>query len=632
VPGAIDHLLVMFARGRRVALSRESALALLLAALTLAVYGRAVGFGFVVFDDPRYVTDNFQVLSGLSLSGIRWACATFHDCNWIPLTWISLMLDATLYGRRAGGFHATNILLHVANVLLVFALFAGATRQTLPSAFVAALFAIHPMHVESVAWVTERKDVLSMFFGLLSLCAYVRYARSGRIAWLASAFLFFVCSLASKPTFVTLPFVFLLFDFWPLGRIGALATVAGDARGPGPRFQRRYPVLEKLPFFIVSAALCGIALWAQTQGGAARPLTEVSLPVRALNAILAYGLYLEKAVAPLGLAIFYPHPVNAVRLAEVVGIFAILAAITGYAIANARSRRFLIVGWLWYLGTLVPMIGLVQVGLQQRADRYAYFPYLGLYVAIVWLVAERLSPGVARRRPIGLAASGVIALYSVAAFIQVGYWRDGITLMRHDLEVVEECSFARSVLADALMAESRVDEALEQYQRAVELAPHEPLPHVELGMIFYDRREFRRANEQFRAALEGDNRCGTAHAGLAVVLCAQQRFDEGRAEFLKALEVDKKTFSACAGLAVLCRSLGEIDESIAYTDRALEIDDSTPYCQRLRAMKLVDQGLVDDATECLRQLAATAPWQKGVAADLQQLEAMKVDRETPVRE
>jgi tetratricopeptide (TPR) repeat protein len=632
VPGAVDHLLVIFARGRRVALSREFALALLLAALTLAVYGRAVGFGFVVFDDPRYVTDNFHVLSGLSLSGIRWACTTFHDCNWIPLTWISLMLDATLYGRWAGGFHATNILLHVANVLLVFVLFAGATRQTLPSAFVAALFAIHPMHVESVAWVTERKDVLSMFFALLSLYAYVRYARSGRIAWLASAFLFFVCSLASKPTVVTLPFVFLLLDFWPLGRVGNLATVAGEARVPGPRFPWGSRVLEKVPFFIVSAALCGIALCAQTQGRATRPLTEISLPVRALNAILAYGLYLEKAVLPFGLAIFYPHPVNAVRLAEVVGVFAILAAVTGYAIANARRRPFLIVGWLWFLGTLVPMIGLVQVGLQQRADRYAYFPFLGLYLAIVWLVAERLSLGVARRRAIGLAASGVIALYSVVAFIQVDYWRDGITLMRHDLEVVEESSFARSVLADALMAESRVDEAIEQCQRAIELAPHEPLPHVELGMIFYDRREFRRANEQFRAALEGDDRCGTAHAGLAVVLCAQQRYDEAKAEFLKALDVDKKTFSACAGLAILCRSLGEVDDSIAFTDRALAIDDSTPYCQRLRAMKLVDKGLVDDATECLRQLAATAPWQKGVAADLQQLEAMKGDPETPVRE
>jgi hypothetical protein len=435
VPGALDHVRVCLPRMRWIAVRSQLGLSVLLIALTLAVYARALRFGFVVFDDPRYVTDNFHVLSGLSLRGIRWAFSTFHDCNWIPLTWLLLMLDATLYGCWAGGFHATNILLHIANVLLVFFCFQRATGQTGRSAFVAALFAVHPLHVESVAWITERKDVLSMFCGLVSLWAYIRYAQGRHYAWLALSLGSFTCSLASKQTFVTLPFVFLLCDFWPLGRFpGAPGSVREDAT-LRERLDIAPLLVEKIPLFVVSAAFCAMALWAQSAGHSTRSLADMPLSIRALNAVSAYGPYLEKGLLPCGLAIFYPHPGLRIEWAAVALSVTVLTAITVFAITTVRRWPFVLMGWLWFLGTLVPMIGLVQVGLQQRADRYVYLPNLGLYIAIAWLVPAIVTAPIARRRVLPAVAGAVVAVYATIAFAQVGQWRDGIVLMRHALAV-----------------------------------------------------------------------------------------------------------------------------------------------------------------------------------------------------
>jgi tetratricopeptide (TPR) repeat protein len=622
----------LLTRTRRIALRSRVGWCALLIALTLAVYGRAVQFGFVVFDDPRYVTDNFHVLSGLSLRGVRWAFSTFHDCNWIPLTWVSLMLDASLYGRWAGGFHATNILLHVANVLLVFFCFQRATGQIGRSAFVAALFAVHPLHVESVAWITERKDVLSMFCGLVSLSAYIRYAQGRHYAWLALSLGAFACSLASKQTFVTLPFVFLLCDFWPLGRFpGAPRPAREDAtlcdRGPGI-----IPLLvEKIPFFVVSAAFCAVALWAQSSGHSVRSLAEMPLSIRALNAVSAYGLYLEKGLLPFGLAIFYPHPGSGIGLAVVAFSVVGLTAISVIAIGTVRRWPFVLVGWLWFLGTLVPMIGLVQVGLQQRADRYVYLPNLGLYIAIAWTVPAIVSAPGARRRVLPAVAGAVVAVYAAIAFVQVGTWRDGIVLMRHALAVTEDNSFAHTVLGEALLAESRVDEALEQCRRAIELAPQDPASHVSLGVVLYGLRRFDRAAEEFRAALKIDDRCAPAHTGLALACCGQHQYVQARGEFLRSLEIDPSNTGAYAGLAVLCRTLGESEQSIAYAERALEFDDTPLYCQRLMAIKLFDQGRLEEAIERWRQLVAAAPGNEEVRAELEQAQALSRDRAAEVR-
>jgi tetratricopeptide (TPR) repeat protein len=608
---------------------REVALGSLLVALTLAVYGQTVRFGLVIFDDPRYVTENFHVLSGLNLSGIRWAFSTLHDCNWIPLTWLSLMLDATLFGRWAGGFHATNVLFHVANVLLVFVGLSWATGQTSRSAFVAALFAIHPLHVESVAWITERKDVLSTFCGLLSLCAYIRYAKRGRRIWLVPSLLFFSVSLGAKQTFVTLPFVLLLLDFWPLRRMGAhtrpqsTETSRVDRR-PSPAWL----AVEKIPYFVVSAAFCAVVLYAQSRGHAVRSATEMQLSVRVLNAVLAYGLYLEKTLLPFDLAIFYPHLGADASLAPVALAFAVLVAITVFAIATLRRWPFVLMGWLWFLGTLVPMIGLVQVGLQQRADRYTYLPNLGLYLAVAWLVPAVVPPTFARRRLLPVCAAAAVALYAGIAFRQVDYWRDGIGLMSHAMAVTDDNVFTRTVMGDAYFAESRVEEALPHYRRVIELAPRDANSYVTLGVIYYHLNRFGSAADQFRIALKLDERSAEAHTGLALALCGQEKYVEARREFHRALAIEERNPGAYGGLALLCRILGETSQSIAYAERALDLDDSALFSQRLLAVKLFDQGRLDEAIDCWRQLVAVQPGNKDICAELRQAEAVKRDRDT----
>ena len=410
----------------------------LLVGITLAVYLRVMSCDFILVDDRKYVYENVMVLRGLNLEDAAWAFTTVHDANWIPLTWLSLMLDATIYGDWPGGFHLTNVLIHAVNVLLLFAIFREMTGNAPQSAFVAAMFAIHPIHVESVAWVAERKDVLSMLFGLLSLWTYVRWTRRGRVWRLELSLVFYLASLMAKQTFVTLPFVFLLLDYWPLGR-----WVQWRATGR--------MILEKLPFFAMSALACVITVLAQSSGQGVGPLSIYPLSARVLNAISAYGLYLRKALLPYDLAIFYLNLRPNLRLMTLINValvFAVLAAVTTFAIANRRRRPYLLVGWLWFLGTLVPMIGLVQVGDQQLADRYAYFPMIGVYAAIAWLVPSlSMFQGESRQRWLRGVAAIVVAIYGAVAFVQVGYWHDTVTVCTHAMAVTTDNTLARLALS-----------------------------------------------------------------------------------------------------------------------------------------------------------------------------------------
>ena len=349
-------------------------------------------------DDPIYVSNNLNVQAGLTVRTVVWSFTTFHDGNWIPFTWLSLMADSDLYGAHPGAFHFTNIVLHTLNTVLLFAFLLRATGQRLPSALVAALFALHPLHVESVAWILERKDVLSTFFGLLSLLAYVRYARRRDLWSLAVCFLLFVCSLLAKQTLVTLPFVFLLLDYWPLHRLSLsrLGSSTADDAAPEPetRAGATSPrvsgaarlLLEKVPFLIVSAAFSVVALAAQSANSAVQTFTTLPLPIRLANAAVAYVGYLEKTFSPHDFAVYYPHPGNQLGWRAVCVAAALIVAISACAIVWSRRHPYLFVGWAWYLGTLVPMLGIIQVGGQQMADRYTYFPLIGVFIAVVWTV------------------------------------------------------------------------------------------------------------------------------------------------------------------------------------------------------------------------------------------------------
>jgi len=628
--GAGEEDGLLLSHTRRSLVRREVGLVLALVAAALAVYAQTARFGFSVFDDGRDIVENLRVYDGLSLRNARWAFRTFHDSNWMPLSWLSLMLDATIYNRWPGGFHITNVLLHVANVLLVFAFFRRATGNAQRSAFIAALFAVHPLHVESVVMIAERKDMLSMLFGLLALCSYVEYMRRRHSAWMAAALVFYLCSLSSKQTFVTLPFVLLLLDVWPLER---WSLRANDSQVEGRLSRRLLPLLvEKLPFFTLSVVFCGVAIFAQSRGHAVRTLTDIPLTIRVLNAVLSYGLYLRRAFWPFGLAIFYPHPGPAISLPDVAVALAVLSSVTLLAIVKARRWPFLIVGWLWFLGALVPMIGLVQVGRQQMADRYAYFPFLGLYAAVAWLAPAILSRPHALRRGLPAIATGIIVLAAGVAYQQVGYWRDGVTLMRHALAATGDNLFARSILGDALLAESRVDEALEQYEQAIQLAPRDPLGYFRYGAVLQGLKRFDESARQYRASLELDEANAEAHLGLGLIYCGRRQFGAARRELDRAVELDKNNAEAYATLAALCRTLGQYGPSTDFAERALQIEDDLLYCQRLIGVNLLDQGRVNEAIDRLRRVVAAAPEAEEVRADLARALAMEEDASATIRQ
>lgn len=607
----------------------------LLVVATLAVYLQVRAFDFMILDDALYVGDNEHVRDGLSLANIGWAFTTFRDGNWFPLTWISLMCDGSLYGTQPGGYHVTNLVLHIANVLLVFATFSKMTRRVLPSAFVAALFAVHPLHVQSVAWVAERKDVLSMFFGLCALYAYVGYAQSGRIGRLVLSVFFFLCSLCSKQTFVTLPFVLLLLDYWPLARIagwrpgssGEDSATADQTQSADQNFDAgavrarsvRFLVLEKFPFFALSAAFCVLATVAQSRGGAVLSLDVIPLGSRILNALVVYRLYLQKALVPTGLVAYYPHPGSRLGLGEVAISVVFLAGVTALAAVSFRRRPYLIVGWLWYLGTLVPMIGLVQLSGQQMADRYTYLPLLGCYLAIAWLGASLAATWKLRPALVKSIATIVIVLYGSVAYVQADYWRDSITLFGHAVAVGEENPYSLTTLGWAFVNAGRFDEARPPLERAIKLTPDFAQPQFLLGCVLQKQSRFQEAAEHFRAALATDDANAAAHLNLGTILMAQRQYPAARRELDRAVELDKGNPRAEAMSAELCLHLRQYDEAIAHARRGLELDSNPTRYRRLIVVALREQGRLDEAIEQVRQQLAAEPGDEASRVELDRL-------------
>ena len=614
---------------------RNLMLGVLLIVATLAVYAQVRGFDFVIIDDAVYVGDNEHVRDGISLENLCWSFATFRDGNWFPLTWISLMIDASVYGMWPGGYHITNLALHAVNVLLVFATFSRMTRHVLPSAFVAALFAVHPLHVQSVAWIAERKDVLSMFFGLCALYACVSYAQNGHARRLVCSVFFFLCSLCSKQTFVTLPFVLLLLDYWPLGRLvlwrnhssGDIPAVKNQIRAADPdrapcmrpdRSLKRL-LIEKIPFFILSASFCIVAALAQTRGGAVLSLDVIPLGTRILNALVVYRLYLQKALLPSGLVAYYPHPASRLGMGDVAISVVFLLAVTALAAINARRRPYLIVGWLWYLGTLVPMIGLVQLSGQQMADRYTYFPLLGCYLAIAWLVASLAPRLVTRTFVLPAGAAAVVAIYGSVAFVQVSHWHDSISLFRHAVAVGEENPYSLTTLGWALVNAGSFEEAIPPLRRAVKLAPDFGQAQFLLGCVLQKQSKFDEAAGHFRAALASDEGNAAAHLNLGTILMAGREYAGARREFDRVVELDKDNARVQANLAELCLRLRHYDESVTHAKRGLELDPSQKQCGRLIVIALRDQGRLDEAIDQLRELVALTPEDRASQRELERL-------------
>jgi len=543
-------------------------LCLILALGTLILYLPTVNNGFVNLDDKAYL-ENPHVADGFDKEDIRWAFTSFEVSNWHPLTWISHLIDVEFFHFDSGSHHFVNILFHIANALLLFLLLSRMTNQIGPSFAVAVLFAVHPAHVESVAWISERKDVLSTFFGLLAIGVYRAWTTQPSARRYISLLVLFACSLMAKPMLVTLPFALLLLDYWPLGRMS----------GESDRTRRLARlVFEKTPLFILSAAACVVTMHAQSSGYATVSIADLPLTLRIANAALAYTTYLGITFAPLNLAPLYPHPGDALVLPVAFVSLALLAVVTIVAVVIARRAPYALVGWFWFLGTLVPVIGLVQVGSQSMADRYTYVPYIGLFIAIAW-GAPALLGGLSeptRRRTLAVALAVVAVVFSLLTRQQISYWKDSITLFEHTLSVTHRNSPAHLYLgmgyhsdARAKAAKGNSEEAAEQYAKAVSqytecirISPRSVDAHVNLGSIVLDRGELDRAKGHFEWAIQLDPNVELAHRNLGNLLFKQDKPAEAVAPLTRALALKPGEAETHFWLALAYEKMGRLDEAL----------------------------------------------------------------------
>jgi tetratricopeptide (TPR) repeat protein len=626
-----------FRRIRRGVKTRTSNLAgrgwicLALGLITLAVFWPSLTHDFLSYDDQAYVTENPPVRAGLSWPGVVWAFESFSVANWHPLTWLSHMLDCQLYGLKPVGHHLTNLLLHTASTLLLFLVLNRMTGAPWRSACVAALFAWHPLHVESVAWVAERKDVLSAFFFMLTLWAYERYAGAGRknaecrmqnaeshTTLEGSRFtfhvsrhyllslLFFVLGLMSKPMLVTLPFVLLLLDYWPLRRF-QLSTL-----NPQPSTLWRL-VVEKTPFLALSAVVCVLTVAAQRQGFAVVSMAGLPLSRRIPHVLVSYAHYLGAMLLPRHLAAHYPY-VAAVPALEVAGAAILLALLTFLAFRLAARRPYLVVGWLWYLGTLVPVIGLVQVGDQAWADRYTYIPLIGLFVAVVWGVSDlalRPVPQAVKHPGMRLALGALAAVAGLAMLagtsLQLRHWRNTRTLFEHAAAATQNNTRAITVLGSLLAAEGKLEEAKRLYALALSYSPDNPETHFNLGKLLDQQGRLDEAIAEYSHSLWSKQWRDKAHILMGVALAKEHKYEEAVAHYRAALALNPKSATAENNLARVLHSQGRLDEAREHYEAALKLDPQLAQAQNNLGVLLVQQSRLAEGALHLREAVRLVP-------------------------
>jgi tetratricopeptide (TPR) repeat protein len=574
-------------------------LALVLVMAIACVYSQVTSFGFLTYDDNEYVTANPHVNTGLSLPNIVWAFTHSHSSNWHPLTWISHMADVTMFTMdRPGMHHVVNVVFHALNALLLFLFLASATGNVWRSAFVAGLFALHPLHVESVAWVAERKDVLSTFFLMLTLLAYARYVKKPGTARYGLVALCFALGLMAKPMLVTLPMLLLALDLWPFGR-----TNLGWRR----------LTLEKLPLFALSIASSIATFFAQRAGGSVNTLDAISLPMRLANAAATYATYLFRTIWPVDLIAHYPYPAHIVALPIVAGI-AVLAGLTFLALKTRQTNPYVAAGWAWYVVSLLPVIGIVQVGSQASADRYTYIPLFGVFFALAWGVSEApfFHQGSKAKKhthsvPLGIAAVLCLTLLSALSYVQVGYWKDKLTLFSHAVGVAPGSPVALYHLGGAYGDAGHHDKAIECYDKALAIAPGYGIARKHRADCLAQAGRSGEAIEGYREALAQAPDSPMAHNNLANELYESGQIEEALDHWQKALEIDPNCAEAHASLGRALADLGKTDQSLQHCNKAVELNPRSADAHNNLGMVLGQKGDISGAREHFREAAKLNP-------------------------
>jgi Tfp pilus assembly protein PilF len=555
-----------------------------LAAAIVAVYWPVYKYDFVKYDDDYYVSNNANIRSGLNLESIRWAFSTAgYAHNWHPVTWFSHMIDYQFFKNWAGGYHLENILFHILNTLILFYVLTRMTDAIWPSAFVAAAFALHPLHVESVAWIAERKDVLSTFFLLLTIWAYILYVEKLKFKWYLAAIVLFILGLMSKPMLVTVPFVLLLLDYWPLER----------------KISWRL-LVEKIPFFICSIASSAITFFVQQRSGAAIDIETLKLTTRINNAMVSYIGYIVKMIWPNQLAGFYPHSAGSLSTAKIIVCVLLLVLISVCFLYSGRRHKFLTVGWLWYLGTLVPVIGLVQVGSQAMADRYTYMTLTGLFIIIAWSAKELIPKWQYRNFSLAFLAITALAALALTSRQQLKHWKNTFTLFEHTLQVTANNSLILESYANCFFEKDKYDRAIEEFNKLLKIKPNAVQARCNLGCALMWTGKPEQAIEQFKLAIKYKADFALAYNNLAAALHAQGKDDEAVECYKQTLKLQPDFMEARLRLGAILAELQEYDQVIEICNKSIELEPNNLIAHSYLGQALAAEGKIAEAIEAYR--------------------------------
>ena len=565
--------------------------------LTLAatvVFWQVYTCNFISFDDPTYIYKNLNIQAGITLKAIKWAFTAGHTGNWHPLTWLSHMLDWQLFGPNPAGHHLVSLIFHIANTLFLFVVLKQMTGAIWPSVFVAALFALHPLHVESVAWVSERKDVLSTFFWLLTMWAYVRYVRHSKIANYLLVVVFLALGLMSKPMLVTLPFVLLLLDYWPLDRLN-------------PKHPKAGLIIEKIPLFAIVLASCIVTYIVQRESGAMLEGENYSLLIRVANASISYLQYIIKMIWPTRLAMVYPHPGPNVSFFFAIISAILLLAVTVLILRFAKDRRYLVTGWFWYLGTLLPVIGLVQVGGQAMADRYSYITLTGLFIIIAWGLPELLGKWPHQKVVLWISSLVVLFLLAIQAHLQQRYWKNSITLCEHAIKVTDNNFQAHFCITDMLLEQGRIEEAIRHGAEVLRIKPNYTRALNNFGIALYRAGRIDEAMYYYKRALEVNPGFALSYANLGCALAAKGRFDEAISFYNKALQITPDLIDVRLNLGFALAGSGKFTEAVREYEKVLLIQPKNAIAHNDLGVVLSRQGKFDGAIAHFNQAVRIDP-------------------------